>query len=146
MPRRPKSKAPARKAKAQPLDAVPEPPEGLGEFGRQYWQRLAPLLVEARILTPLHLESFGVLCETWQSYRTLTDYLGALKDWTFTTDKGYMAEIPQVRLRQVALLTLQRLWPKFGLTPEALAKLNKHGGARGKRLTPLEEFAASKYE
>lgn len=134
-----------RKPKAEPLSEVPAAPKDLGKHGREYWQRLAPLLVEARILTPLHLEAFKVLCETWQIYREMQLKLNKLDDWTFTTDKGYCAELPEVRLRQTAIQTLARLWPKFGLTPEALAKLGKHGGAAGGRLPELEAFAAMKY-
>lgn len=142
----PAKKTPAKKAaKAQPLAAVPDPPASLGEYGREYWLRLSPLLVEAKILTPLHIDSFRVLCEQWQQYRRLSELLDGSESLTFTTDRGYVQEIPEVRLRQVALANLQKLWPKFGLTPEALAKLGKHGGARGKKLTPLEEFAAAKY-
>lgn len=147
----PKRKAAKRKtaggrtAKAKPLDAPPDPPAGLGEHARDYWQRIAPLLTEAKILTPLHLESFRVLCETWQQYREHSDRLAKLDDWTFSTDRGYVAELPEVRLRQRALDTLTRLWPKFGLTPEALAKINKHGGAPKGKLSPLEQFAAAKY-
>jgi P27 family predicted phage terminase small subunit len=133
-------------AKAKPLDQVPPVPEGLGDFGTEYWSRLAPLLVEAKILTPLHLESFRALCEAWERYRNLTNELAQKDSWTFETEKGYVAELPEVRMRDQALQQLQRLWPKFGLTPEALAKLGKHGGARRNKLTPLEAFAAAKYE
>jgi P27 family predicted phage terminase small subunit len=102
--------------------------------------------VEAKILTPLHLESFRALCEAWERYRRMTTELAKMDSWTFATDKGYVMEVPEVRMRDSALQTLIRFWPKFGLTPEALARLGKHGGARRNKLTPLEEFAASKYE
>lgn len=152
MPRQPAASKPAKKKppskgapKSEPLSQVPEPPDSLGEEGKAYWRSLAPQLIELSILTPLHLQSFQVLCEQWQMYRELTKWLN--EDPTrlyFTTATGYEQESPQVRLREKALASLRNLWMKFGLTPHGLVALGKHGGK--KTLSAIEEFAKRKYE
>lgn len=134
-------------ATSPPLDAVPKPPDDLGPYGQEYWRSLAPQLIELGILTPLHLQSFRVLCEQWQSYRSLSVWLD--EDPTrmmFTTENGYSQETPQVRQRDKALASLQKLWLKFGLTPHALCTLGKHGGIGKQQMSKIAEFAKSKYQ
>lgn len=141
--RKPKDNA-AEKAAA--ID-VPAAPEDLGQFGTEYWNALAPQLIEMGILRPMHLDTFRVLCETWNEYRTLTIWLAEdPKRMTFTTQSGYESETPQLRQRDKALTSLQKLWLKFGLTPHALAQLVKQKGCSvGNALTAIAEFAKRKY-
>ena len=135
------------KRKSQPLTTVPEPPEELGDEGKKYWRSILPQLIELGIMTPLHMESFRVLCEQWQMYRMLTKWLDEDPSRLyFTTDNGYQQETPQVRLREKALAALKSLWMKFGLTPHGLVALGKHGGAGGKQVSAIEQFAKKKYE
>lgn len=126
---------------------VPPPPEGLGVYGTEYWTALAPMLIETGILRPLHLDTFRVLCETWQEYRHLTNWLAEDPTrMTFTTSKGYVGETPQVRQRDKALASLQKLWLKFGLTPHALATLVKQKGCNvGNSIPAIAAFARKKY-
>lgn len=129
-----------------PALEVPAAPEDLGEYGRQYWESLAPQLVELGILKPLHIETFRVLCECYQEYRTLSEWLAEDPTrMTFTTQTGYESETPQLRQRDKALATLQKLWLKFGLTPHALNALNKGKGG-GNTLPAIAEFAKRKYQ
>jgi P27 family predicted phage terminase small subunit len=141
--RKPKDNA-AEKAAA--ID-VPAAPEDLGQFGTEYWNALAPQLIEMGILRPMHLDTFRVLCETWNEYRTLTIWLAEDPSrMTFTTQSGYESETPQLRQRDKALTSLQKLWLKFGLTPHALAQLVKQKGCNiGNSLPAIAEFAKRKY-
>ena len=135
---------------AAPTDGtvtIPDPPEDMGQYGKEYWTALAPQLVEQGILSPLHIDTFRVLCEQWQTYRSLTIWLDEDPSrMTFSTESGYMQETPQVRSRDKALAALQKLWLKFGLTPHALAQLNKQRGARGSGVPAIAQFAKKKYE
>ncbi|QDV24402.1 phage terminase small subunit P27 family [Aureliella helgolandensis] len=141
-----RGRKPKTEAKSEPLAEVPEPPEDLGPYARNYWERLAPQLVELGILTPLHTDTFRVLCETWQEYRTLSQWLEADPSrMTFTTNSGYEQVTPQVTQRDKANANLQKLWAKFGLTPNALAQLGKHGGVKARGVSPLTQFAQKKY-
>lgn len=127
--------------------AIPEPPDDLGCFGTQYWRDHAALLCQAGILTPMHVQTFRVLCEQWQTYRALTQWLNEDPSrYTFITESGYESETPQVRQRDKALDQLQKLWLKFGLTPHALATLNKQRGKFVSQIPAITAFAKSKYE
>ncbi|QDV26728.1 phage terminase small subunit P27 family [Aureliella helgolandensis] len=142
-----RGRKPKTEAKSEPLAEVPEPPSDLGAYAANYWRSLAPQLVELGILTPLHTETFRVLCETWQEYRTLSQWLEADPSrMTFITASGYEQETPQLRQRDKAAATLQKLWSKFGLTPNALAQLGKHGGVKARTASAISKFAQKKYE
>lgn len=134
-------------ADIEPVVQVPEAPEDLGDYGREYWNTLAPQLIEMGIWKPIHADTFRVLCELWQEYRSLSLWLAEDPErMTFCTETGYMAETPQVRQRDKALVQLQKLWLKFGLTPHALAALNKQRGAsNGNSLPAIAAFAKRKY-
>lgn len=125
---------------------VPEPPADLGDYGREYWLEHAELLCQAGILTPMHVQTFRVLCEQWQTYRALTVWLNQDPSrYTFITESGYESETPQVRQRDKALDQLQKLWLKFGLTPHALATLNKQRGKFASQTPAITHFARRKY-
>jgi P27 family predicted phage terminase small subunit len=138
-----------KNVKCEPLTEVPDPPDHLGEFAKEYWHSLAEQLVKANLLTKLHVETFAILCECYQEYRTLNGWLNEDPERaTIMTSSGYEVEAPQVRMRDKALANLNKLWLKFGLTPHSLAGMRKHGGISGgaSRLPPVIEFAKSKYE
>ncbi len=133
----------------KPLSEIPDPPKYLvGEFAIEYWKRIAPLLVELKILTALDLESLTALCEAWQTYRSIGAELAADPSKRFfETEKGYQSISPLVSMRNQSLLALQKLWAKFGLTPDSLCKLGKHGGASDSDIKKgLAAFAAKKFE
>ena len=134
------------KVESQPLTSVPDPPPHLGMYGVQYWNEHAPKLIEAQILTPLHLESFVLLCEQYHRYRRLSAWLEEDPGREiFITENGYQQETPQVRMRDKALAALYALWPKFGMTPFALAQMRKHGGVAAGKLPTIVKFAQRKY-
>ncbi|AMV34566.1 Phage terminase, small subunit [Pirellula sp. SH-Sr6A] len=134
--------------KSQPIRQVPSPAGfDLCPIGIAYWERIAPQLVEINLLTELHLETFAELCRTYGEYRTLTKWL--IEDpsrATFTSESGYESESPQVRMREKALTTLQKLWPKFGLHPFSLAQMRKHGGIPSNKGAAIQAFAHRKYD
>lgn len=136
-----------QQAESQPLTKVPAPPKYFGEHARAYWQQLAPQLIEAKILTQLHLESFVILCEMYQEYRVWNDWLREDPSrCTFKTLNQSECESPQVRMRDKALANLQKLWPKFGMTPFSLAQMRKHGGIAAAKAPAIVDFAAAKYD
>lgn len=129
-----------------PIEDVPPPPSCLTGDGRDYWLRITPILVQAKLLSDAHLESLTTLCEAWHEYRLHQDWIQSNPDeLTFTTETGYEAESPRIRLRNRALDTLQKLWAKFGMTPKALADLGKMKSGGG-QVPAIVGFAASKYE
>jgi P27 family predicted phage terminase small subunit len=125
---------------AEAYTVAPEVPAELGEYGRAYWERIAPLLVDRRVLTPLHLEPLLAMCDQWDTYQRLSAWLREdPARWTFQTETGYESESPQVRMMGSALKELQRLWAKFGLTPyaEERVSVTKKTQPRGSRVQQL---------
>jgi P27 family predicted phage terminase small subunit len=132
---------------AVPLERVPEPPDHLSDVSKAYWLKLAPQLIELRILTNLHLESFAVLCQVYGDFMFWQQWLQGNHDrHTTQAESGYRQKSPEVTMRDQALSQLQKIWPKFGLTPFALAQMRKHGGISGGSLPPIVDFAKRKYE
>lgn len=141
-----KSQKPAR---PKPLATTPKPPTSLGQHGKGYWQRVAPLLVQLGRLTDLSLEPLEALCRQWDLFKTFDDWVRKHPSkLVFETEKGYQAEAPQLRLRAKAFDALCKLWPRFGLTPEGDVTLARKGSGRGtgKRSSAIAEFAAGKYD
>lgn len=132
---------------APPIQDLPPAPTYLKEHGKAYWERIGPLLIDAGILTAGHLESFGLLCESWDEYRRLADWLAEDPSRAVITyQSGAQSPAPQVQMRDHASKMMYNLWSKFGLTPHALAGLGRHGGAAaGKSLPAIAEFAKGKY-
>lgn len=141
--------SPAELTRSQPLDNVPSPAgRHLDEHGVEYWNKLAPQLVAANLLTALHLETFAALCRTYSEYIRLSIYLDEdlVDRSTFVvSESGYEQTSPQVTQRDKALANLQKLWPKFGLHPHSLGQMRKHGGLGTGSAKSLLDFAKSKY-
>ena len=138
---------PTAQVKLEPLTEIPNP-EGydLDKEAEAYWFRMAPQLIAANILTSIHVATFAELCRYYSEHRRLSKWLAEDPERAIiTTEKGYSMESPQLRMRDKAFLTVQRLWPKFGLHPESLAKMRKHGGISAEPKTKLEGFGQQKY-
>lgn len=139
---------------AEPLEAEPPVAERLGSHGRQCWQRIAPLLVDLRLLTPLDLEALEALCHQWDDY--LTWHLAIQRDPSLAIveyESGARQKSPEASLRDSAYDRWLKLLPRFGLSPEHLRKLRRlkepsgsRGGSPGQVETdPVAEFARQKY-
>lgn len=102
-----------------------------------------------QLLTPLHLESFELLCDQWDIYQTKSIGIrkGSLSE-TFATDKGYEQRSPHAVARDKAFDSFMQLAAKFGLTPYALKSIQSksRGGGGNSPTDPVSEFAAAKYE
>ena len=141
----PKKKSPGHAAPA--LTKSPPVPKKLkGEYAVAYWKRITKELVAARTITSLHLEALEALCRQWQDYRTLCDWCDDENNDTIVTyESGHVSEHPKVRLRQLAFTNLQKLWPKFGLTPKGTVEISKGSPAAATVAGhAMSDFAAKK--
>ena len=138
MGRKPKLKIEQSRRVDQALETVPDPPVTLEGPGREYWLRIAPLLVKRGALSALHLEAFEALCDQWGRYQSLKRWLNEDPSrWVDDSGRGRVMESVQAKLMRDALAELNRLWPRFGLTPHAEPRLSPRsvggqlGGTRG---------------
>jgi P27 family predicted phage terminase small subunit len=142
--------------RAEPLTETPPAPERLGEHGRACWTRIAPLLVEARVLTRLDLDALEALCHQWHDY--LRWHLALIADPDLAIveyESGARQKSPEATLRDAAYDRWLRLLPRFGLALEFRRKLKKlkeqpFAGARNDNrqttsIDPVAEFARQKY-
>jgi len=139
---------------AEPLTEPPAAPDRLGTHGLGYWRRIAPLLVELRLLTALHLDTLEILCHWYDVF--MVKHVALSKNpslETFETDSGYQQKTPAAAMRDKAYEHWTKLLPRFGLTPEALKKLKRlkepaagSGRSSGPPADPVAAFAASKYD
>ncbi len=146
-----RTKAAAKKPAAEPLNKVPKPPATLGKYGTAYWKRIAPKLVDLKVLTDLHLEPLESLCHWWDIYQTQYATIRKHPDLMFIeSESGYRQKGPEVQVMDAAFKNLTTLWARFGLTPDGERKLNKPSRPTAQRSgpthDPVAEFAAAKYE
>lgn len=143
-----RGRKPKPQVKLEPLTEVPSfEGFGLNAVAQEYWLAMAPQLIAANILTELHIATFAELCRYYAEHRMLAEMLASDPGKAIsTTANGYSSESPYVRMRDKAFTTVQRLWPKFGLHPESLAKMRKHGGISATPKSKLETFGAKKYQ
>lgn len=138
---------PKKNAKAglPPLSEPPPIPDRLQEAAaREYWQRITTELVKAQTITSAHLEALESICRVWAEYCEMAQWCDD-NDTVVITEKGYPIEDPRVRIRNNALATLMKLWPKFGLTPKGAVEINRGGSPAAITTTsPVKAFARKK--
>jgi P27 family predicted phage terminase small subunit len=154
--RRPKAKAAAvLVADLGPLTMPPPAPARLGTYGRECWERIAPLLVDLRVIRMMDLEALEALCHQWHEYlvwhmQILADPTRAIVSYE---GSGSRQKSPEATLRDSAYDRWLKLLPRFGLSPEHLRKLSKLKPAVASRRTqtddepdPVAKFARRKYD
>jgi P27 family predicted phage terminase small subunit len=120
-----KHRAKKGEPKPQLVDEVPKPPRHLNGFGKWIWRRIAPELVEKRILTVLDLQSLEILCDAYGLYRaaraamlrkgrTLQQYLQGQNSQT----------TPEATMMRQCWATFKAFMAEFGLSPASRGKLD----------------------
>lgn len=113
---------------------APEPPEHLDEEARAEWERVAPVLVGAKVLTALDRAAMAGYCTAWSAYvkadRQVQQYGEVLL--SKKTDKGgnetvtpYMS--PYVNLRAMAMKQMLTYGAEMGLTPSSRSRIHPGG-------------------
>jgi len=113
--KKPRLRKPAAGAKC------PSPPSVMGKLAREEWRRVAPFLFRRGMLTLQNRSSLAAYCQSygrWVGYEKVIDEHGA----TFTTEKGYVCQRPEVTQSQKERLTMLKFATEFGLTPSSDAK------------------------
>mgnify|MGYP001261932728 CR=1 FL=1 len=116
-------KRPLNPNEPKPAPVAPKMPKGLDRYGRQAWQRLAPILERLGLLTEADLESFTALCEAYSRYvHAVKRYRAVLR----ASDPVEALDI--IRKAEVSVEKsehhLRMLMLEFGLTPAARSRLS----------------------
>lgn len=140
----------------EPLTATPDVPDSLDDVGRRYWMQVAPLLVEHRLLTLLDLSALEALAHAWSEYVAWQKKLQANPALAIVEyEKGARQISPEAVLRDKAFLRWLKIAPRFGLSPEAMRKLDRlaapaggkrssKGASRAAQQDTIAEFASGK--
>jgi len=101
------------------------------------WQRLAPLLRVARIVTEADRASLIAACQQWSIYQhALTQAPPERR--VLRTPNDYPMVNPYIAIANKALLHCERLWDALGLTPAARSRVAMAGAASDN--DPFAEF------
>jgi len=83
---------------------------------------LTPRLFKLGLLTEVDAPALAGLCAAWSDFRVTTAVLKK-KGLTFKTRTGYIAQRPEVGIRNKALQIIRSFGSEFGLTPAARASI-----------------------
>lgn len=105
---------------------IPPVPDWLGAEGREEWERRAPQLERAGLLSEVDQVTFGIYC---QAYEQLVRSLKLINDeedggYTTKTEKNNIIQHPAVSIMHKARADLIKLGREFGMTPSARSGLN----------------------
>lgn len=100
------------------------------------WNRLAPMLQAAKVLTDADRASLIALCQVWSRYLTATaQLLGA--DLVIKSRHGHKQPNPYIGVANRALAQCLKLWAELGLTPASRSRVQANATARG----AVDDFA-----
>ena len=111
----------------------------IGDYGKEMWQRVAPILKQAEILTRLDLFAFALLCHFWHEYRTANEQLKETGS-TYTTARGRNELHPMVKIEQKYADMFISLATQFGMTPASRKRNGWAIQADTVKSDPFEEF------
>lgn len=132
-----------------PVAAIAPPPL-LRSNARAYWDSMAPMLIQMRVLTAADVNTFARYCNLLARYKQLDEFLmekGA-SGTTYVIKDGNgkargAAEFPQAwEYRQVLnqLLTHER---EFGLTPASRSRLSVEPASTAPAAEPIQQKDAA---
>jgi P27 family predicted phage terminase small subunit len=100
-----------------------DPPKHLTAAARDEWQRVAPDLFAAGVLTIADRAALAAYCQAWADWvkaRGEIDVNGMM----MTTPNGYQQQSPWVSIANKALDKMMRFASEFGLTPASRARIH----------------------
>lgn len=110
-----KGRKPQLAADANALEAATKPPAWLSKHAKAEWRRVAPILIERRILTDTDLTSLEHYCTASGQVREMQKII-AHEGSVVMTERGLRAH-PAVRIQADAMTRARLLAAELGLTP-----------------------------
>lgn len=146
--RRPKSSAtralegnPGRRAarnEPQPAIEAPPCPKHLRGEARAEWDRLAPRLVELRLLSALDRSTLAVYCSAWATWSQADVKIARLRSQTIHTKSGTTKLHPLFGLRSQAHREMTQAAVELGMTPGSRSRVR--AAPREDPADPSERF------
>ena len=111
------------KAKVEPLTSAPHAPKWLPDEGKDLWRRVAPKLVEIRLLTRENLPGFEALCSVYGTARQADEVLRTQGLVMSVGEGNYRQQRPEVSISLKNWSLFRQFANEFGLTPAGAARL-----------------------
>lgn len=112
-------------------DGGVHPPADLSDDAEQVWNRLAPKLIEMKILTSCDVDLFASFCQYTALYNRAAEK-AVTADLTVPGSHGGEIQNPVFRVMQMASSEMRSIGQRFGLTPgdRAQLKVDHSGGSK----------------
>lgn len=104
---------------AQDCDLTP--PVAIPDAAKEVWQRLAPDLMDKKVLTAWDVDQFAAYCVSVAQYNECRERMG--DQYVVEGSMGQMVKSPYWAQMNEALMQMMRLSARFGLTPADRAGL-----------------------
>jgi P27 family predicted phage terminase small subunit len=124
-------KRPLNKNEPEPIEANVrelDPPEWMLEEAKKEWARIVPELLRLSLFTKIDRTALVGYCQSWARYIEAEEFLSN-NATTFETDKGYIAQVPQVSIAQKYLKLCHTFMTEFGFTPSSRGNINLSPGS-----------------
>lgn len=120
-----------RNGEVQPTGEVetPQPPEWLGETGKEVWHRVSGHLHRIGCLTMIDTNLLALYCEAWDEFfeaRAEIEKSGIVA----MSDKGAEYQHPAVGIKNKAIQRIKQIGAEFGMSPTARVGLTVGGGGK----------------
>lgn len=115
-------KRPLNTEEPKPRALPPKRPTWLIGEGKKKWEELVPELERLGLLTIVDGAALAGLCQAWKDFVECTKIIKN-QGRTFSTESGYLAPRPEVKIAEKALQNIKAFAAEFGLTPSSRSRL-----------------------
>jgi P27 family predicted phage terminase small subunit len=125
----------------QPAIETPPCPSNLDRGAREEWQRIAPRLVELRVLSALDRATLAAYCSAWSTWAKADRAIGRLRTQTITQRRSGTTKLhPLYGLRSQAHREMLQAAVELGLTASSRSRVR--AAPREDPADPSERFFA----
>jgi P27 family predicted phage terminase small subunit len=126
-------------------DKEPQPqgdavcPTNLCRAAKAEWRRITPELRRLGLLTSVDRTALVAYCENYARARD-ADRIINEQGLTFTTDKGYIMQRPEIAISRACWEMVLKFCVQFGLTPASRSRIHAEPRDKSNSKESLEQF------
>jgi P27 family predicted phage terminase small subunit len=129
----------------KPVKKVPNPPNYLQVLAKKEWNRVAPILVEAGLLSEVDLNILAGYCHAFERWilaqKELDAFLIEHGSAVYVTDKGYMTMHPLMYEVRAWKKEMKEFASHFGLSPSTRGNTKPDSGKdKSNKENPFAKF------
>ncbi len=107
----------------QPPKGVPECPEFLDDEARAEWFRVAHVLAEMRLLTPVDRSALAAYCTAYSRWVSAEKQVKKYGTVVKALSSGLPMKSPYLTVADQAMEAMRKLMVEFGLTPSSRSRI-----------------------